>query len=118
MPGGSGGAVSRWRSRHAPLRARREPGERPAPDPNSEYLLYQTLLGIWPLGGAADDPAVRESLRERVAGYLEKATREAKGRTSWTEPNEAFERAVAGFLRALLLDEEGPAPRFRAELGA
>src|SRR5262249_31948993 len=75
-----------------------------APDRNDEYLIYQTLLGAWP-----DGPLAKEglgALRERMVVYLEKATREAKGRTSWISPNEAYDGAVRDFVRALLPDEE------------
>jgi (1->4)-alpha-D-glucan 1-alpha-D-glucosylmutase len=68
-----------------------------APDPNDEYLLYQTLLGVWPTGGA--DAA----LRERVESYMLKAIREAKVHTSWINPNSEYEEGVTAFVRALLL---------------
>ena len=45
------------------------------PDRNTEYLLYQTLVGAWPIE------------IERVLAYMEKASREAKAQTSWTDPN-------------------------------
>jgi (1->4)-alpha-D-glucan 1-alpha-D-glucosylmutase len=61
-----------------------------APDPNEEYLIYQTLLGAWPI-----EP-------ERLEGYLEKALREEKTHTSWTDPDERWERAAQRFAVALL----------------
>jgi (1->4)-alpha-D-glucan 1-alpha-D-glucosylmutase len=51
-------------------------------DPNEDYLLWQTLVGAWPIE------------QERVAAYMEKALRESKRNTSWIEPNEAHERQV------------------------
>ena len=51
-------------------------------DPNENYLLWQTLVGAWPL-----EP-------ERLAAYMEKALREAKVNTNWIEPNEGHERRV------------------------
>jgi (1->4)-alpha-D-glucan 1-alpha-D-glucosylmutase len=75
--------VLRWRDLNAELK------QDGAPDPNEEYFLYQTLVGTWPI-----EP-------ERLERYLEKALREAKTNTSWTEPNEAWERGVRGFARAL-----------------
>jgi (1->4)-alpha-D-glucan 1-alpha-D-glucosylmutase len=62
------------------------------PDRNTEYLLYQTLLGAWPI------------TPERMQTYTIKAIREAKTLTSWTSPNEAFEKAVGSFVDAILGD--------------
>jgi (1->4)-alpha-D-glucan 1-alpha-D-glucosylmutase len=104
--------VTRWRRRHAPLRGRA--GRRVAPDANTEYLLYQTLVGVWP-EDAGDAPA-HEALVARVEEYLRKAMREAKAQSSWTSPNEAFEGGTQAFARALLQDEPGSA--FRGELTA
>jgi (1->4)-alpha-D-glucan 1-alpha-D-glucosylmutase len=62
-------------------------------DPDTEYLLWQTLVGAWPLDA------------ERLTEYLTKAVREAKTHTSWTEPDPAYEDAVQGFARAVLADQ-------------
>jgi len=103
-------AVTRWRSMNAPHRRRVDGRE--APDPNSEYLLYQTLLGIWPLDpakrGAVPNGAATGELRKRVEEYMLKAAREAKLYTSWTDPNEKFEDALKGFIAAVL-PTSGPA---------
>src|SRR5262249_23628940 len=64
------------------------------PDRNLEYLLYQTLVGAWPID------------QERLTAYLLKASREAKAHTSWTTPNLAYEEAVALFVQAILDDDE------------
>jgi (1->4)-alpha-D-glucan 1-alpha-D-glucosylmutase len=64
------------------------------PDRNTEYLLYQTLVGAWPISA------------QRAAAYLAKATREAKVHTSWTDPSASYDDAVAGFTAAILADEE------------
>ena len=97
-------AVTRWRSMNAPHRRRVDGRE--APDPNSEYLLYQTLLGIWPLDaakrGAVPNGAVVGKLRERVEEYMLKAVKEAKIHSSWTDTNEEFEDALKGFIAAIL----------------
>jgi (1->4)-alpha-D-glucan 1-alpha-D-glucosylmutase len=69
------------------------------PDRNAEYLLYQTLVGAWPISV------------ERVQAYLEKATREAKVHTSWTRGNAEYEEALRGFAQAVLED-----PDFVADL--
>src|SRR5690606_11618193 len=59
-----------------------------------EYLFYQALLGIWPLG----EPDFA-SLRERIAAYMLKAVREAKLSTSWINPDEEYEAALQRFIR-------------------
>jgi (1->4)-alpha-D-glucan 1-alpha-D-glucosylmutase len=61
-----------------------------APTPVEQMLIFQTLLGVWPISA------------ERLEAYLEKALREAKVNTSWVAPNEAHEAAVQAFAKALL----------------
>ena len=65
-----------------------------APDPDLEYLMWQTLVGAWLIG------------TERLAGYLAKAMHEAKTRTSWTVPDAGYESAVLGLAEAILADPE------------
>jgi (1->4)-alpha-D-glucan 1-alpha-D-glucosylmutase len=60
------------------------------PEPGTEYLLWQTLVGAWPVSCA------------RIASYLVKAMREAKTRTSWTDPDEDYESATLAFAEAVL----------------
>ena len=62
------------------------------PDRNTEYFLYQNLIGAWPVS------------LDRFAAYLEKAARESKQHTSWTEPNAAYEGALRGFIEGLFGD--------------
>jgi (1->4)-alpha-D-glucan 1-alpha-D-glucosylmutase len=72
---------------------------RTAPTGNDEYLIYQTLLGVWPL----HDPGAAEldRLRERVNAYLQKAVREAKANSSWLNPNLEYEKVLANFVDGL-----------------
>jgi (1->4)-alpha-D-glucan 1-alpha-D-glucosylmutase len=63
-------------------------------DPNEEYLVWQTLVGAWPI------------VPLRLERYLEKALREAKRNTSWTEPNERHERRAQQFVRSLYENQE------------
>ena len=77
----------------------------PAPSRNDEYLLYQTLLGAWPL--EAMDQNSLAPFRERIQRYMHKAVREAKVNTSWLNPDEEYERALASFIDALLKSLEG-----------
>ncbi|HQR53495.1 MAG TPA: malto-oligosyltrehalose synthase [Burkholderiales bacterium] len=78
---------------------------RSAPSRNDEYLLYQTLLGTWPLEALTEDGLA--ALRERIQTYMTKAVREAKVESSWINVNTAYEAALAGFIDALLAKTEG-----------
>jgi (1->4)-alpha-D-glucan 1-alpha-D-glucosylmutase len=93
-------AVRRWSRQNAHLVVQSPAG--PAPNPDEEYLLYQTLVGAWPIGGLAAEPG----LTRRVEDYMEKALREAKLNTSWIEPNELHDEGVRRFVRAILDPEQ------------
>ncbi len=82
MPGEWGRQVRQWHAAGG------------AVDPDTEYLLWQTVVGAWPISG------------ERLAGYLTKAMREAKRRTSWTAPDERYEAAVLALASRVLDDPE------------
>lgn len=71
-----------------------------APDSNEEYLLYQTLVGTWPLEQATDVQFLEYV--ERISQYMQKALREAKLHTSWVNPDSDYESAVDRFIRAIL----------------
>ena len=72
-----------------------------APDRSTEHLLYQTLLGAWPLAGRA--PASADDLfAQRIRDYMIKASREAKVQTSWINPNAEYEAALTAFIDAVL----------------
>jgi len=96
-------AVDRWR-RYNRTR-RREVGGRPAPSPDDEYLLYQTLVGTWPL--QEPDAAGLDAYRERIEAYMLKAAREAKTHTSWAAADAEYEDALTQFIRAALEGREG-----------
>ena len=87
-----------------------------APTRTTDHFIYQALAGIWPLGRGAvavhEDAAVMAELRERLSAYIEKAVREAKVSTSWTDPDLEYESAVAAFIAALL-DSTSPARYLR-----
>jgi (1->4)-alpha-D-glucan 1-alpha-D-glucosylmutase len=91
-------ALSRWNRLNRRLRVAWEGGW--APDRNDEYLLYQTLVGAWPLEAA--DPAEAAELVERIQAYMQKAIHEAKVHTSWVNPNAAYDDAVRQFVERLL----------------
>jgi malto-oligosyltrehalose synthase/4-alpha-glucanotransferase len=73
---------------------------RPIPFRNDEYLLYQTLVGAWPLETLSADEL--EQFRQRIASYMLKAVREAKVETSWVNPNQEYEEALVHFIQGLL----------------
>lgn len=104
--------VRDWRSLAAPLRQELPDG--PAPTPGDELILIQTLLGCWPLDLSLDDQSGMREFCERILRWQEKALREAKLRTSWTDPHEAFEAACRGYTEALLLGEQ--ARQLRTEI--
>ena len=81
-------AVGRWRTIN-----------RAAISPNDEYLIYQALLGGFP-----EDGVVTGQFRERFSGYLTKALREAKTRTNYDSPDEAYEKRCQEFAETLLED--------------
>jgi (1->4)-alpha-D-glucan 1-alpha-D-glucosylmutase len=88
---------------------RRELNGQRIPSRNDEYLLYQTLVGAWPLEiDAPDHPGLAE-FAERIVAYMVKASREAKVRTSWTAPDQDYEASVERFVRRILDPQEGRA---------
>jgi malto-oligosyltrehalose synthase/4-alpha-glucanotransferase len=67
------------------------------PDKNDEYLIYQSLIGNYPMPGENE-----YNFEERFLAYLQKALREAKQRSNWTKPNEEYENATTEFAKKLL----------------
>jgi (1->4)-alpha-D-glucan 1-alpha-D-glucosylmutase len=63
------------------------------PDRNSEYFLYQTLIGAWPID------------EQRTKAYMQKAMREAKQQTNWVANNKQYEEALDAFIHAILADD-------------
>jgi len=86
-----------------------------APDANDEYLIYQTLVGAWPLSPPIEERPGGEldEFSRRIEEYIIKAIREAKVHSSWISPNEAYEHGVRRFIRAIL--ELAPENRFPNE---
>jgi (1->4)-alpha-D-glucan 1-alpha-D-glucosylmutase len=80
-------AVRRWSARNAKHRS----GDQI--DTGTEWFLYQTLVGAWPISA------------ERLREYMQKAMREAKVRTSWVSNNTEYESALNGYVDAILVDE-------------
>jgi (1->4)-alpha-D-glucan 1-alpha-D-glucosylmutase len=74
--------------------------DKPVPDRNEEYLLYQTLVGMWPL--CSSDDSECDLFRTRIIEYMVKAMREAKVNSSWINPNMRYEDAVSTFICSIL----------------
>ena len=89
-------AIQRWHTMNLGHKTEVDGAE--APSPNEEYLLYQTLVGAWPLDKGVDWHAFVDRIRQ----YLSKAMKEAKANTSWTNPSEDWEAAVDQFVSAVL----------------
>ena len=91
-------SVGRWtrlnRTKHRQL------ADGPAPCRNDEYLLYQTLLGLWPDDGP--EAVSRTEFVDRVQAYMLKAAREAKTHTSWLSPAADYEEALQQFVARVL----------------
>jgi (1->4)-alpha-D-glucan 1-alpha-D-glucosylmutase len=101
--------VEHWRQLGAPLKT-----EDISISAGDELMLYQALLGSWPL--RMDGEPAFEAYTERVVKWQEKALREAKLQSSWSAPNEPYESACREYLKRLLLAPEGLA--LRQSLGA
>jgi (1->4)-alpha-D-glucan 1-alpha-D-glucosylmutase len=99
--------VEHWRSLAVQLRDTTH-----CPSAGDELILYQVLLGSWPLEANPD----LEDYRHRLWQWQQKALREAKLQSSWNAPNEAYEKGVDAFLQRLLLSDEGRP--LRTALGA
>jgi (1->4)-alpha-D-glucan 1-alpha-D-glucosylmutase len=93
IPGRWAEAVERWSEHNQRHRTN------DLPDRNAEYLLYQVLVGAWPIDA------------DRATQYMLKASREAKAHTSWTHADEAYEGALKSFVSRILED-----PEFLADL--
>jgi (1->4)-alpha-D-glucan 1-alpha-D-glucosylmutase len=91
-------AINRWAKFNK--RWHTDIDDAPVPDRNEEYLLYQILVGAWPVDPM--DDAQYQVFIERIQQYMLKAIREAKVHTSWINPHEAYEEAVKRFVAAML----------------
>jgi len=88
IPGNWRATLHRWSRRNQQFKTGN------FPDRNTEYFLYQTLIGAWPIS------------LERITAFMEKAAREAKEQTSWTQPNQEFEDALKLFIERILASNE------------
>jgi len=113
MPEEWGSILRRWMAMNAAHRATVDGA--PAPSPGDEIMLYQTILGAWPLALDPADHVQRARFVVRIAGWQEKAVREAKLATSWISPNDRYERAAREFLDGIMA-AESPFPAEVARL--
>jgi (1->4)-alpha-D-glucan 1-alpha-D-glucosylmutase len=102
--------LARWLDRAEPLRARG------MPDRADIAMLLQTIVGAWPLDLGLEDSAGRAAFALRLEGWQQKALREAKRQTDWSDPNKAYETAAHELLHRLLVGND--AASLRAELFA
>jgi (1->4)-alpha-D-glucan 1-alpha-D-glucosylmutase len=101
LPQEWGAMVIRWQEMTRQFLGEHDGG--PVPEVNEEYLIYQTLVGTWPVKPMSSSAA--DEYQNRILQYFEKALREAKVHTSWMNPSETYETAVKDFIRALFDDE-------------
>jgi len=69
------------------------------------HLLHQTLVGAWPLDLDPANADGVEALVGRVEAWQLKALREAKLRSSWMAPDEAYETVARDYLHRFLADD-------------
>jgi len=94
-------SLQRWRA--ANRRWKRMINDVEAPDTNEEYLLYQTLLGTWPMQANGEpEMTATPDYTERIQAYMAKALHEAKLNTSWIQPNEEWDAAMRDFVAKIL----------------
>lgn len=84
---------SEWSTHVARLHAVSAQKRGPLVDAPFEYFVWQTLAGMWDLPGSRLAPLSEE----RLAGYLDKAMREAKVHTGWVDGNDEYEREIRDF---------------------
>ena len=102
-------SLQKWRT--ANRRFKKQIDDAEAPDAGEEYLLYQTLLGAWPVNvDGVPSPSVSPEFVSRIQGYMAKALKEAKLNTSWIQPNENWDNAMADFVARIL--ETSPRNKF------
>ncbi len=94
IPGEWTSAVARWKLLNATHLV--TDGEMRAPSATFEYMLYQALLGAWPVGGPD------QAFTARMQQYALKAAREGKQETSWLNPHQAYEAGVEAFIARIL----------------
>ena len=103
-------AVDRWHTSN--IKHRQGNGGQWAPDRNEEYLIYQTLVGSWPLESM--NAQSRAEYVSRIQNYMIKALHEGKVNSGWIDPDLAWDQAVTDFVGRIL--QHDPANIFTSEL--
>jgi (1->4)-alpha-D-glucan 1-alpha-D-glucosylmutase len=88
------GEIGAWKTANAHLVSTRR-GQR-CPSITDEYMIYQSLVGAWPLDG------ISAGFADRFQNFMLKAVREEKLQSSWLNPNEDYEAGLRGFIDGLL----------------
>jgi (1->4)-alpha-D-glucan 1-alpha-D-glucosylmutase len=112
MPDEWASRVRAWQQINA--RHKSSVGGQPAPDANEEYLIYQTIVGVWPW--EMDGAEQRAELVKRVQDYMTKALSEAKVNVSWVTPNPEYTKAVTEFIAKILTAEDEKETAFVTDL--
>ncbi|UVL37361.1 malto-oligosyltrehalose synthase [Pseudomonas sp. B21-041] len=94
--------IELWRALARPMRV-----DDQMPSSGDELILYQALLGSWPLQLRDDDQAGFADYAKRIWQWQQKALREAKLQSSWSAPSESYENPAHAFTEKLLTGEEG-----------
>src|SRR6185436_17578503 len=94
-------SICRWQAWNRPKKTTLSGTE--IPDSNDEYLIYQTLVGSWPLGNLTGKPD--RNYIDRIKEYMTKAVNEAKLVTSWMNPDETYTKGVCDFIEQILSAE-------------
>jgi (1->4)-alpha-D-glucan 1-alpha-D-glucosylmutase len=105
-------ATNRWSRLNRKLKVKLEGAL--APHRVDEYVLYQTLVGTWPLDGFKTTS--RQTYTLRLQEYIVKVAREASRHTNWVNPNDAYESALKDFVTGMLHARRSRA--FQADLTA
>jgi (1->4)-alpha-D-glucan 1-alpha-D-glucosylmutase len=87
--------LKKWMELNKPLK--QEVNGIPVPGPETEILLYQTMLGAWPL-----EKSALTEFQQRLKDYMLKAEKEAKSRTGWVNPDNDYEQALTKFIETIL----------------
>jgi len=107
MPRAWRSQVLRWQRVNQPHRRALGDG-RSVPDPNEEYLLYQTLAGSWPFSAGKTD--VPQDYVSRIQQFMTKAAHEAKVNLSWISPDPAYVEALQQFVESILTPSQRRRP--------
>jgi (1->4)-alpha-D-glucan 1-alpha-D-glucosylmutase len=113
IPQAWGDTLREWMRLNAPLRTEivdeNDGSSCPAPKPADEIMLYQMLVGAWPIGLQANDAEGIKQFTERIQQWQTKALREAKQVSDWVLPNERYEEGCKNFLLSILKPGDGNA---------